>query len=84
MTVHLTIALEEKDKAQLQTIADFRKQSVDAVVSDALRELIEYDTWFRAEATKGLASIDAGRAVPHEDVVDRARQRRLARRRSDT
>ncbi len=84
MTAHLTIALDEAQKAQLDTIAAFRKETAEAVVSEAVRELIEYDAYFRAAVAKGLASIDAGHSIPHEDVVERARLRRLARERSDT
>jgi predicted transcriptional regulator len=78
MTARLTIAIEEQDKAQLQTIADFRNQSVEAVVSEALRDLIEHDTWFRTAVEQGLQDMREGRTLPHEDVVARARARRAA------
>jgi len=79
MTAHVTIAIEDEDKARLQSIADFRNQSIEAMVSDAVRELIEYDAWFRTAVEKGLQDVRDGRTIPHEDVVARALARRLAR-----
>jgi predicted transcriptional regulator len=84
MTAHLTIALDETQKAQLDTIAEFRNETAEAIVSEAVRELIEYDKWFRAAVAKALASIDAGQSIPHEEILERARLRRVARERSDT
>ena len=84
MTAHVTIVLDEAQKARLDAIAEYRQEPIEAVVSDAVRELIEYDKWFRAEVAKGLASIDAGLAVPHEEVLERARRRRLLHELSDT
>jgi predicted transcriptional regulator len=83
MTAHVTIALDEVQKAQLDAIAEYRQEPIETVVSSAVRELIEYDAWFRAEVAKGLASIDAGLSIPHEEVLERARRRRLLRELSD-
>ncbi len=77
MTAHLTIALDEAQKAQLDTIAEFRNETAEAVVSQAVQELIEYDKWFRAAVEKGLKDVREGRTTPHEEVVARAKARWL-------
>lgn len=33
-----------------------------------------YDAWFIAEVQKGIDDCDAGRTVPHEEVMLKARQ----------
>jgi predicted transcriptional regulator len=79
MTAHLTIPLDDAQKAQLETIAEFRNETAEAVVSQAVQDLIAYDQRFREAVEKGRQDVREGRAVPHEEVVAMAKARRLKR-----
>ncbi|QYF87148.1 CopG family ribbon-helix-helix protein [Brevundimonas sp. PAMC22021] len=81
MTVHVTIALDDAVKAKLDALADARRVPVDEIVTQAVSQLAADDAAFHAAVEAGLASLDAGRGVPHEDVVARLRARQAKRAR---
>jgi predicted transcriptional regulator len=46
------------------------------VLDSALTAGLDYEEWFQREVAKGLAELDAGKAIPHERVViDLARRK---------
>jgi predicted transcriptional regulator len=45
-------------------------------VQELVASYLEHDAWFRQEVAKGLASLDRGESVPH-DEVGRRMERRL-------
>ena len=47
------------------------------VLEDALKAGLEYEEWFQKAVAKGLADLDAGRTVSHQQVL-----KNLARRKA--
>lgn len=65
ISVRLDHALDD----QLSTVAARLDRSKSWVVEHALKEFIELQLWQFAAIEEGLRDADAGRVVPHEDVV---------------
>jgi len=53
----------------LERLASARGQSKAALVRDALSEFVMSDEAFRAAVEEGLAALDAGDTIPHEQVI---------------
>ena len=81
MTVHVSIAMDEALKAKLDALADARQLPVDSIVKEAVEAMSDQHAAFLRAVDKGLAALDAGEGVPHEDVVARLRERQAARAR---
>lgn len=64
MELHLPHELEGK----LVAAAARRGVSVEALAREALERAVDYDEWFLREVETGLAQVDAGRTLTHEDV----------------
>ncbi len=79
MTVHMTIEMDEVVKAKLDALAFSRRLSVDDVIACAVAEMAADNDAFLAAVDEGLASLDRGEGVPHEQVVARLRARQQAR-----
>ena len=77
MTVHISVALEEGQLAQLEAIAEARQETAVDVVAEALTRYLDYEMAFRAAVEEGLA---AERAGDTSDFADYARdlRRRMA------
>jgi predicted transcriptional regulator len=73
MEVSFTPDLEEK----LFRLASTQGRETAALVVEAVERLVDYDTWFGAEVDKGLAQIEAGQTLSHEEVGSRL-QKHLA------
>lgn len=39
------------------------------MLNAALHAGLDYEEWFQQEVAKGLAELDAGKAIPHEQVL---------------
>lgn len=81
MTVHVSIAMDEVVKAQLDALADARRLPLDAVVAEAVTALASRNNAFLTAVDQGLSSLAAGRGAPHEEVVARLRKRQADRAR---
>jgi predicted transcriptional regulator len=55
-------------KARLERIASQNGKRPDEVVRELVASYLEHDEWFKREVGKGLASLDQGKSVSHEDV----------------
>jgi predicted transcriptional regulator len=64
MEISLTPDLE----AKLSRIASETGKGPNQVVEELVADYVDHDEWFRREVQKGVASLDAGRFVSHEDV----------------
>jgi predicted transcriptional regulator len=64
MEVKLSPELESK----LVRAAGRRGVSADVLIREALERAVDYDDWFIREIEKGLAQVDAGQVLTHEDV----------------
>jgi len=41
-----------------------------ALIKEAVAGFLDYEIWFRAQVREGLAELDSGQSVPHEDVLE--------------
>jgi predicted transcriptional regulator len=71
MEIVLTPDLEDK----LCRLASTQGRDATALVVEAVERLIEYDAWFVAQVDKGLAQVEAGQTLSHEDVGRRVKAR---------
>jgi predicted transcriptional regulator len=71
MELNLPPDLESK----LARAADRRGVPAEALVLEAIERTVEYDDWFLREVEKGLAQIDRGEVLTHEDVGTRLERR---------
>jgi predicted transcriptional regulator len=55
-------------EAKLNRIAAQTGKGADQVVRELVASYIDYDEWFRQEVAKGLASLDRGKSLSHEEV----------------
>jgi predicted transcriptional regulator len=72
----LTIALMEislapEVEARLSRIASEAGKAANQVVEELVADYLDHDEWFKREVQKGLASLDEGKFVSHEEVGGR-------------
>ena len=67
MELRLSRELEDK----LTTAASRRGVSVEVLAREALERAVDYDDWFIREVEAGLAQIDAGQVLTHDEVEAR-------------
>lgn len=79
MTVHVTIEMDEAVKADLDAWASDRGVPVDAMLAEAVTLYVAEERELQAAITEGLADIEAGRILSHEDVVAHFAARRAMR-----
>jgi predicted transcriptional regulator len=66
---NISLELEPDVDAQLTTVADTLHRSRAWVVEQAIKEFLDLQSWQLAAIRQGLEEADAGKLVPHEDVV---------------
>lgn len=71
MEVHLS----DKQEARLAEIAARSGTSADELVRDAVARYLDNDSRFVDAVLKGLASLDRGEYVSHDEVGERLRRR---------
>jgi predicted transcriptional regulator len=59
---------------RLDAYASARGEPRELVARQAIERQIEFDAWWEREVTKGIVEADAGRLVPAERVLKRARR----------
>ncbi|MGK2741074.1 CopG family ribbon-helix-helix protein [Tepidicaulis sp. LMO-SS28] len=75
-----------KLEAELREAFMAEAAAQDRPASQVLRELMrayverqreerDYDLWFRRKVDEGLRDVEAGRTVPHEEVMERLKAR---------
>ena len=74
--IRVTIEIDPADHAALSDIARDHERSFDEVATEALRARIDNERDFDAAVHAGLADIEAGRIVAHEDYLAHAAERR--------
>src|SRR3954464_8853877 len=67
MEVNLPPDVETK----LARLANQRGSDAQALARAAIESFVDYDDWFIREVEKGLAQIDQGKVLTHEDVGTR-------------
>ena len=67
MEIRFTPDLEDK----LNRIAAQTGRGADQVVKDLVESYVHHDEWFKQEVGKGLAALDRGEFLEHDEVVSR-------------
>jgi predicted transcriptional regulator len=62
------ISLRSDLEAKLARIASDAGKAPNQIVEELVADYVDHDEWFRREVRKGMASLDAGKFVSHEDV----------------
>lgn len=58
-----------------RVIAHERGMDAEAVAREAIERLVDYDDWFVREVDKGVAQVEHGETLSHEDVGARLEKR---------
>jgi len=64
----MEIPLAPDLEAKLNRIASQSGKGARQIVEELVSNYFDHDEWFRQEVEKGLASLDRGRSVSHEDA----------------
>jgi len=67
MEIHLPPEL----KAKLDRVAAEQGRDAESLVHEAVERLADYDEWFIRQVEKGLAQVDRGEVLEHEEVAAR-------------
>ena len=64
----MEISLTPELEAKLNQIALQTGKEPDQIVRELVASHFDHDEWFRQEVARGLASLDSGKSVSHEEV----------------
>ena len=64
----MEVTLSAELQAKLARIAQERGTNPQDLAREAIERLVDYDEWFVLEVEKGLAQIDRGQTLSHEEV----------------
>ncbi len=64
----MEISFAAELEAKLNRIASQTGKGASQVVQELVANYLDHDEWFRQEVEKGLASLDQGKSVSHEEV----------------
>jgi len=67
----MEVTLSAELQAKLARIAQERGTNPQELAREAIERLVDYDDWFVREVDKGLAQIDRGETLSHEEVGTR-------------
>ena len=71
----MELSLPADVMAKLTRMARERGMDAEALAREAIERLVDYDDWFAREVDKGLAQIERGETLSHEDVSARLDKR---------
>lgn len=55
-------------QAKLAALAARQGRDSTALIVEAVERMVNYDEWFLAEVEKGLAQIESGHTLSHEEI----------------
>ena len=64
----MEVTLSAELQAKLARMAQERGTNPQELAREAIERLIDHDDWFLREVEKGLAQIEGGQTLTHEDV----------------
>ena len=64
----MEISLPPELEAKLTQLASQTGKGPSQVVQELVATYLEHEDWFRREVTKGVASLDLGKSISHEEV----------------
>jgi predicted transcriptional regulator len=66
---NISIRLDEATREKLDALAQSQDRSRSWVVNDAIQAYFEHQDWIVEAIKVGIADAEAGRLVPHEEVM---------------
>lgn len=67
----MELKLSPELQAKLDRVASQQGRDSESLVHEAVERLVGYDEWFIQQVEKGLAQIDRGEVLEHEEVAAR-------------
>ena len=64
----MEVRLSPELQAKLDRVAEQQGRDTQSLVHEAVERLVGYDEWFIREVEKGLAQIERGEVLGHEEV----------------
>ena len=64
----MEVRLDPDVQAKLLRIAAERGRNAEVLAQEAIEHFVDHDEWFIREVEKGLAEIDRGEVLTHEEV----------------
>jgi predicted transcriptional regulator len=64
----MEVELSAELQAKLARLAQERGTNPQELAREAIERLVDYDDWFVREVDKGLAQVEAGHTLTHEEV----------------
>ena len=64
----MNVSLDPAVQAKLQRLAAESGRDAEVLAREAIERFVNYDEWFINEVEKGLAQIDRGEVLTHEQV----------------
>jgi predicted transcriptional regulator len=64
----MEVTLSPEQEAKLARLAQDRGTDAQTLVREAIDRLLDYDDWFVREVEKGLAQIESGQTLTHDEV----------------
>ena len=64
----MEVTLSTEMQAKLARIAQERGTNPQELAREAIERLVDYDEWFVGEVEKGLAQVERGETLSHEEV----------------
>lgn len=71
----MEVTLSAELQAKLVRLAQERGTNPQELAREAIKRLVDDDDWFVREVEKGLAQIDGGQTLTHEEVGGRLNKR---------
>ncbi len=70
----MEVTLSPDQQAKLARLAQERGTDAQALAREAIERLLDYDDWFVREVEKGLAQIESGQTLTHDEVAARLKK----------
>jgi predicted transcriptional regulator len=67
----MELKLSPELQAKLDRVASQQGRDSESLLHEAVERLVGYDEWFIQQVEKGLAQIDRGEVLEHEEVAAR-------------
>ncbi len=74
-TDSMVVRLSPELQAKLDRLAAQQGRDTESLVQETLERLVGYDEWFIREVEKGLAQVERGEVLEHEEVGTRIGER---------
>ena len=64
----MEISFDPELETKLNSMASQQGKGPEQIVQELVANHLDHDEWFRQEVAKGLASLDRGKSISHEEV----------------